>query len=86
MLVQINSGGQTGADQAAWRVAKAFGVRSGGRMPNGFLTADGPGPEFAEDQAATIPGRHALIREVLGNDVPITRRAKPALPRGLGHE
>ncbi|MBV8128400.1 MAG: hypothetical protein JO114_12205 [Planctomycetaceae bacterium] len=56
MLMQINCGGQTGADQAAWRVAKAFGVRSGGRMPNGFLTADGPRPQFAEEYAATVPG------------------------------
>jgi hypothetical protein len=47
MLDKIISGGQTGADQAAWRVARAFGVPTGGWMPKGFLTEDGPRPEFA---------------------------------------
>jgi hypothetical protein len=47
MLDKIITGGQTGADQAAWRVARAFGVPSGGWMPRGFLTEGGPRPEFA---------------------------------------
>jgi hypothetical protein len=51
MQMQLNSGGQTGADQAAWKVAKGFGVRSSGRMPKGFLTGDAPWPEFAEEHA-----------------------------------
>jgi hypothetical protein len=48
MLDKIISGGQTGADQAAWRAAKAYGVPTGGWMPQGFQTEDGPHPEFAE--------------------------------------
>ena len=52
MLEKIISGGQTGADQAAWRAAKAFGVPTGGWMPEGFLTEDGPHPEFAEQYGA----------------------------------
>jgi hypothetical protein len=52
MLDQIISGGQTGADQAAWRAARAFGVPTGGWMPQGFLTEDGPRPEFVERYAA----------------------------------
>src|SRR3954452_16183504 len=48
MLEQIISGGQTGADQAAWRAAIASGLATGGWMPLGFLTEDGPRPEFAE--------------------------------------
>ena len=52
MLVQINSGGQSGADQAAWRVAKAFGIPTGGCMPAGFATEDGACPEFARRYAA----------------------------------
>jgi hypothetical protein len=41
MLEKIISGGQTGADQAAWRVAKAYGVTTGGWMPNGgFAVTD----------------------------------------------
>ncbi|WP_422932064.1 YpsA SLOG family protein [Singulisphaera sp. PoT] len=48
MLEKVISGGQTGADQAGWRAAKASGIATGGWMPKGFLTLDGPRPEFAE--------------------------------------
>lgn len=47
-LDRLISGGQTGADQAGWRAAKAAGITTGGWMPKGFLTEDGPRPEFAE--------------------------------------
>lgn len=46
--MKIITGGQTGADQAGWRAAKRFGLETGGWMPAGFLTEDGPRPEFAE--------------------------------------
>jgi hypothetical protein len=52
MLEQIISGGQTGADQAGWRVAAAFGIPTSGSMPGGFLTEDGPRPEFARQFGA----------------------------------
>jgi hypothetical protein len=49
MIIQrVISGGQTGADQAGWRAAKAFSIPCSGWMPKGFLTEDGPRPEFAE--------------------------------------
>jgi hypothetical protein len=48
MLKRVISGGQTGADQAGWRAARAIGIPTGGWMPKGFLTEDGPRPEFAE--------------------------------------
>jgi hypothetical protein len=48
MIERVISGGQSGADQAAWRAAKAAGIPTGGWMPLGFLTEDGPRPEFAE--------------------------------------
>jgi hypothetical protein len=48
MIERIISGGQTGADQGAWRAAKAAGIAVGGWMPKGFLTEAGPRPEFAE--------------------------------------
>ncbi len=59
MLEKILSGGQTGADQAAWRAAKAAGIATGGWMPMGFRTegpldadlapsADESHPEFAD--------------------------------------
>jgi hypothetical protein len=56
MLEKIITGGQTGADQAAWRAAADFGVLTGGSMPRGFLTADGPRPEFAAQfRAVELP-------------------------------
>jgi Circularly permutated YpsA SLOG family len=48
MLERIVSGGQTGADQAGWRAARAVGLATGGWMPGGFLTEAGPQPDFAE--------------------------------------
>jgi hypothetical protein len=48
VLERIVSGGQTGADQAAWRAVRAGGLATGGWMPKGFLTEDGPRPEFAD--------------------------------------
>jgi hypothetical protein len=47
MLRRIISGGQTGADQAAWRAAEAVGLTTGGWMPCGFGTEDGPQPHLA---------------------------------------
>ena len=56
MLEKIISGGETGANQAGWRAAKAFGMVTGGWMPKGFLTDDGPHPEFAQQcGAAELP-------------------------------
>jgi len=52
MLAKIISGGQVGADQAAWRAAGAFGIPTGGWMPRAFLTAEGPHPEFASRYGA----------------------------------
>jgi hypothetical protein len=52
MLEKLISGGETGAHQAAWQAAKAFGVAAGGLMRPGFLTDDGPQPQFAEQYGA----------------------------------
>ena len=50
------SGGETGAEQAGWRAAEAIGVPTGGWMSKGFLTEEGPRPEFAEDTVrAEVP-------------------------------
>ena len=48
MIERVITGGQSGADQAGWRAAKAAGIATGGWMPKGFLTEEGPRPEFAE--------------------------------------
>jgi hypothetical protein len=56
MLEKVISGGETGANQAAWRAAAAFGVPTGGWVPKGFLTGDGSHPEFAQQYgAAELP-------------------------------
>jgi len=47
VLAKVISGGQTGADEAGVFVAKEFEISTGGTMPAGFLTQDGPRPDFA---------------------------------------
>lgn len=48
MLAMVISGAQTGADQSALRAAKRLAIPTGGWLPKGWLTEDGPRPEFAE--------------------------------------
>ena len=52
MSLKIITGGQTGVDQAGWRAARRLGLPSGGQMPRGFLTEDGPRPDFAREYGA----------------------------------
>jgi hypothetical protein len=47
MLERVITGGQTGADQAGWRAAKACGIVTGGWMPMGFRTEGRPGEDGA---------------------------------------
>jgi hypothetical protein len=47
MIKLVVSVGQSGADQAGWRAAEACGIPTGGWMPFGFLTEDGPQRWFA---------------------------------------
>lgn len=47
-LEKIISGGQTGADQGGLEAAKIAGLETGGIMPRGFRTTNGPNPELAE--------------------------------------
>jgi putative molybdenum carrier protein len=51
-LIKVISGGQTGADQAGWRAAKALGYATGGVMPFGFKTECGNQPHLAHDFGA----------------------------------
>ena len=48
IIDQLISGGQTGADQAALRAARALGIRTGGYAPKGWRTDDGPAPWLAD--------------------------------------
>jgi hypothetical protein len=46
--MKIISGGQTGADIGALLWAKDHGFHTGGWMPHGFRTDDGPCPHYAD--------------------------------------
>ena len=45
--MKIISGSQTGADIAGLKVAKKYGFETGGFIPKGFVTLDGPKPLYA---------------------------------------
>ncbi len=47
ILTKVISGGQTGADIAGLKAAKHCGIETSGYMPNGWITLDGPKPEYA---------------------------------------
>jgi hypothetical protein len=47
-LIKVISGGQTGADTGGLMAAKRFGIETGGWMPKGFKTLNGPKPYMAE--------------------------------------
>jgi hypothetical protein len=72
MIALVITGGQTGADQSGWRAAKAAGISCGGWMPKGFMTEDGPRPEFAElygaseTKSSSYPARTRM--NVFGSD------------------
>lgn len=44
----VRSGGQTGVDIAALRAARSLSIPTGGTMPRGWRTLDGPRPEYRE--------------------------------------
>jgi len=45
-MMKVISGGQNGADQAGIRAAKACGFETGGWLPQGCKTLDGPRPDL----------------------------------------
>lgn len=47
--MKVISGGQVGVDIAALRAAKKVGVETGGWMPYGWETLDGPKPEYEQE-------------------------------------
>ena len=52
----IYSGGQTGADIAAWKAARAFGLPTGGYMVDNYVAEDGHHPEYASLYGAELLG------------------------------
>ncbi len=67
MLARVITGGQTGADQAGWRAARAAGLATGGWMPRGFLTEAGPRPEFAARFGAMEAASEDYTERTLAN-------------------
>lgn len=63
VIKKLVSGGQTGADVGALQGAKIFGLPTGGWMPLGFLTENGPRADYAvlygmkEHSSARYPPR-----------------------------
>lgn len=47
MKLTVISGGQTGVDLAALKAAKNLSIPTSGWLPKGWLTEDGPRPEYA---------------------------------------
>jgi Circularly permutated YpsA SLOG family len=64
VLEKIISGGQTGADRAAWDFALANGLRIGGWVPRGRVAEDGPisgrYPGLVETESPDPSARTAL--------------------------
>ena len=95
-IEKVITGGQTGVDQAGWRAARACGLATGGWMPAGFLTEDGPRREFAElygaaeTSSATYPPRTRMNAQAgdgtlwLGNVGSLGARATLAACRKAG--
>lgn len=54
MIERVISGGQTGADLAGWRAARAAGIATGGWMVGNYWTEEGDRPEFAQEYGAAI--------------------------------
>jgi hypothetical protein len=84
VLKKICSGGQTGADQAGLFVGKYLGFQTGGWMPKGWITLDGPRPDFAEmyrlqeHQSPKYPPR--TYQNVKDNDATIRLFTKQTSP------
>lgn len=49
MIIKVISGGQRGADIAGLRAAKRCGIETGGWMPRGYRTLDGPRPGYLHE-------------------------------------
>lgn len=69
-MKKIISGGQSGADIAGLVVAKKLGYETGGTLPKGFKTLDGPKPEYAEifgceehTSTSYVPRTHKNVKD-----------------------
>ncbi len=58
-VIQIISGGQTGADQGGLAAGQALGLKTGGWMPKGFRTQAGDRPDLADEYGVVEHTSHA---------------------------
>lgn len=63
---KVISGAQTGADIAGLETAKKFGIETGGTMPFGYKTLDGPRPEYKQ--------QYGVVAHTSSSYVPRTRK------------
>jgi hypothetical protein len=72
MITLVISGGQTGADQAGWRAARAFDIATGGWIPQYYRTENGTDGSLGRlYNAKTLPNKSDLARtfkNVLNSD------------------
>lgn len=73
MIRQVNSGYQNGVDIAGIIAAKEKGIKTGGVMPKGFRTLDGPKPQYAElygakehESSSYVPRTYENVRDADG--------------------
>lgn len=73
-LQKVISGGQTGADRTGLECAQALGLETGGTVPKGWRTDEGPDPSLAafgcvEHESSEYPPR--TIANVMASDVTV---------------
>jgi hypothetical protein len=71
-LTCVVSGGQTGADQAGLKAARAVGLKTAGYAPQGFMTEDGPalwlGTQFGLTEYASAQYRDRTEMNIIISD------------------
>lgn len=60
-LRKIISGGQSGADIAGLETAKKYGYETGGTLPFGYKTLDGPKPDYKELYGVTAHSSSSYV-------------------------
>ena len=67
MLRKIISGAQNGADIAGLKVAKKYGLETGGIMPFGYKTLDGPRPEYKAEYGVNVHNSSSYVPRTRAN-------------------
>jgi hypothetical protein len=85
MIEKVVTGGESGVEQAAWLAARRAGVATGGYMPRGYATEDGPAPrvgalhdaiEFPLSEAQRLRANLRRVDALLWFGDPLSGEAK----------